>query len=280
MIKIVYACNNGWFDGLYLSILSILRRTKDPIEFYLLTADCSELNPNYTKLTKSNEKIIQDIVNEYNDKSSFTVIDCSDLYTKYLSKSINVNTKFSPYDIFRLFIDKYPCFDDKVLYLDIDTMALGNINEFFKIDLGDNEFAVCHNYYGRWHLKKDYFNAGVILFNMQIIRKNDFLSKARDIVINVKHKWPDQNALYLASNKYMFFPGNEFRYNWQKIKIGKDVIIKHFSANARFYLKTHLFYSNVKQWQIDEVHHHYHIYDFDEDYAIYKKMKETYKVSN
>lgn len=275
MLKIVYACNDEWFDGLYLSILSIVRRTKEPIHFYLLTADCTDLNPKFHKLSDKNELAIRNMINKYaSDKSTdFTVLDCGGYYKKYIKTSVNVNTKFSPYAMFRLFLDKFSAFDGRVLYLDIDTMALGDVKEFLNVNLKDNEFAASHNYYGAWRFKKDYFNSGVILFNMPVVKKNNFLEKARDIMINIKHKWPDQNALYRASTKYVFFPDNEFRYNWQQIKIGENAIIKHFSANSRFYHKTHLFYSNVKQWEIDEVHDHYHIYDFDQDYEIYKDMK-------
>ncbi|MCQ2956663.1 MAG: hypothetical protein MJ233_02160 [Mycoplasmoidaceae bacterium] len=146
MIKIVYACNDGYFDGLYLSILSIVRRCTKPIQFYLLTADFESVGKKYTKMTKSHGKIIDMMVKKYNLKSSFKIIDCTKQAQKYLTTVENVATKFTPYTCLRLLIDKFNQLSGKVLYLDSDTMACGDISKLYNIDVKDLEFRASHNW--------------------------------------------------------------------------------------------------------------------------------------
>jgi len=272
MNKIVFACNDKMFDGLYLSILSMVRRTKEPIEFYLLSGDCTYLNPNFSLFSKKNEKIISEMVKKYNPKHSFKVIDCTNEWKTLLANSKNAKTNFSPYAMFRLFLDLYEEFDDKVLYIDVDTMANGDVGEFFTFDLGDNEFAACHNYYGRWHLPRDSFNSGVMLFNMPIIRKTKLFEKSRNILLTKEFTWPDQTAMYKTKTKFMWFPGDQYRFNRQQIKMKGNEIIKHFSAH--FWGWPH--HNNIKQWQFDDVHKYLKIFCFDEDFEIFKKEKERW----
>lgn len=269
MVKIVYAANDKMFDCIYLSVLSILRRSKETISFYLLSANFTELKPTYTIMTDEHVKVLNELAKSYNPKNSFTLINCRKEYDQYLKGNKNEKTHYSPYTCLRLLIDCYPCFEDKVIYLDADTMASGDINEFSKVELGDNEFAVAHDCLGRYWIRRDCFNAGVVYFNLSVARKNDFLAKARKNLFNKRMYFPDQSAMNLAATKFIFFPGNEYRFNQQKAKIEPDTIIKHFCARIKWWP----FHNNVKQWDIKNVHRYLHIHAFDEDYAIYLKMK-------
>lgn len=271
MIKIVYACNDKMFDGLYLSMLSILRRTKETIKFYILTGDYSFVRPQYTDFTNEHREILDKLAKKYNKNNEVNVVDCLKKSVPILKKSPNIKTNFSPYTLLRLFLDLFPCFDDKVLYIDVDTMACGDIKEFFNFNLGDNEFAACHNYSGKLFLKKDSFNAGVMLFNMPLCRKTKIFEKARNILTKKKYVWPDQTSLYKSTTKFMFFPADEFRFNRQQIRIRKGDILKHFSAH---FIGWPL-YNNIKQWDIKNVHRHLHIHDFDEDFKIYLNDKKN-----
>lgn len=261
------------FDGLYLSILSIVRRCKDPIEFYLISADFKEIKPTYLKMSDDHNKIIEKMIKEFSPKSTFTFIDCRNEYDLYLKGNRNEKSHYSPYASLRLLLDCYPAFVDKVIYLDIDTMIAGNINELHSIELSDNEFAVCHDCLGRVWQYKDCFNSGVILFNMNLCRKNELFNKAREFMYKKLMYFPDQSALNLATTKFMFFPGNEYRFNQQKIKIMPDTVVKHFCARIKWWP----LHNNVKQWDIKNVHRYLRIHAFDEDYAIFLKMKETKK---
>lgn len=272
MIKIVYCGNDKFFDGLYLSILSIVRRcSKEPIAFYLITSDFLEIKPTYKKMSNEHCEIIKKMISQYNSNNTFTLIDCQSEYDKYLKGNKNEKSHYSPYSCLRLLLDCYDCFTGKVIYLDIDTMICGNIKELYDVELADNEFAVAHDCLGRVWQHRDCFNAGVILFNMDLCRKNDLFKKAREYLFKKLMYFPDQSALNLAKSKFMFFPGNEYRFNQQKIKIMPDTVVKHFCARIKWWP----LHNNVKQWDIKNVHRYLRIHEFDEDYSIYLKMKES-----
>ena len=179
MIKVVYACNDALFEGLYLSILSMLRRTNEIVSIFLLSADFTEINPRYKIMSDKHVIILNNLVKSFNFENSFTLINCHNEYYQHLKGNKNEKSHYSPYASLRLLIDLYPCFDDKVIYLDCDTMLAGNIVEFKKINLENNEFAVAHDCLGCIWQYKDCFNSGVIYFNMKEARKNNLFQKAR-----------------------------------------------------------------------------------------------------
>lgn len=270
MIKIVFACNDGYFDGLFLSILSIVRRCKEPISFYLLTADYTELNPKYTMLSKEHSDILTKLVKEYNKDNIFEIIDCTNDAKKYLLSSVNVNRKhFSPYTNLRLLIHLYPQFTGKTIYLDTDIMACGDISTLNNVDIKDNEIAVCHNWWGRHTIAKGTFNAGVILFNMSVIRQTKLLDKAIEIFNKKKMAWADQTSIVESVTKLMFFPQDEYRFNRQSEKVHEGDIIKHFCNRPRGWP----FWNNIKQWDVKNVHKHLKVFCFDEDYKIWEEWK-------
>lgn len=269
MIKIVYTCNDNYLDGLYLSILSILRRSKETFQFYLLTGDCTDIKPYYTKFSKKSAKIIDDLVKSFNKDNSFKVFDCTELYKKLIPANKNNKCKYSPYAMFRLLMDEIDEINGKILYLDVDTMANNDIKELYDIDLKDNEFAASHDCMGRFWIKRDYFNSGVMLFNIDTIRKTKLFEKARKLLSERKLYFSDQSALYLCKTKSMFFP-DEYRFNRQQSYVKPNDVIKHFAARVKGWPKHH----NIKQWQIDDVHKRLKIFAFDEDFKIYLEAKK------
>ncbi len=272
MIKIVYACNDGYFDGLYLSILSIVRRCSKPIQFYLLTADFENLGRRYTKMTKNHGHIIDELVKKYNSKSKFEIIDCTKQAKKYLTTVKNVATKFTPYACLRLLINRFNQLSGKVLYLDSDTMACGNIDKLFNINVDGLEFRACHNWWFRNTLTKNTFNDGVILFNVDVCKKTKLFDKAITGLNSHNYKWADQTALNKAALKFRYFPGDDFRYNRQSEKIYDGDIIKHFCNRWRGWP----IWDKIKQWDIKNVHKHLKIFIFDEDYKIWLTEKNKW----
>lgn len=274
MIKIVFACNDGYFDGLYLSILSIVRRCKKPIQFNLLCADYTELNPKYAMLTIKHRNDLVALVKKYNKSNTFNVIDCTKVAKKHLTLKQNINNKhFSPYASLRLIINKFDVFNDKVLYLDSDTMACGDISKAFEFDLGQNEMCVCHNWWGRRTFAKQSFNSGVILFNMPICHKTHLFDKAIKIFNTKIMTWPDQTAIVKSATKVMFFPADEYRFNRQSEKVHKGDIIKHFCNRPGGWP----IWNNIKQWDVKNVHKHLKVFCFDEDYKIWEEYKKQQK---
>jgi len=271
MIKIIYACNNGYLDCLQLSMLSILRRTKQTIHFYVLTQDFTNLNPNWTALTDSNEKLMKKFVKGFNRKNEFTKIDCAPYYDFFLKGNKNESSVCSPYTNLRLVLDKLPI-HGKVLYIDTDVMCCGDIKELDDISLSGKSLGANRDYLAKyWHPNhKKYFNAGVLSVDLEKARETNLFEIARQYIFKRKYKLADQTALNKAAkktNSYMIFPCG-FRYNTQQPKMLPNTMLKHFCAT---WIKGR--WKSIKQTDIESLHTILNIHTFDEDYEIWKKSK-------
>lgn len=269
-IQIVYSCNDAYFDGLYLSILSIVRRTKRSIDFYLMSCDCTHLDPEYKILSKNHENILRQLVQKYNMNNSFTVINCKNEYDKYVRGGVNEGSHYSPYCVFRLFLDLYPQFNKPVIYLDVDTMALKDIGELYDVPVNNYDFGAVIARIGRIWQGPKCFNSGVLLLNMKKIIENNVFHKARQFVKNKRMKLVDQTALQKAKPNFFFLPGG-WKFNEQK-QILPDTVIRHFCGRFKGWPKYH----NVKQWNIEAIRGYWKIKDFDEDYEIFLKDKSQW----
>lgn len=268
MIDVIYAGNDLMFDGLLLSTLSMVRRTKEDIHIHFLTMDFSHLNPKYKPFTSKQAEFIRNELRKYNPNLEFSIIDTTKEFNELLKNKKNEEPVYSPYTVLRLLIEQYPQFKGKVIYLDIDTMLYGDIKELYDIDMTDLEFRASHDYMGRVWIKKDYFNAGILLLNVDVIRETKLFEKARNLLKTKKMYFADQSALYLAKSKFEFFP-DEYRFNEQR-KVKPNTVVKHFCKGIKWFpFKVY----NVKQWEIDKVHSYLKIHDFDEDFELFKEIK-------
>lgn len=272
-IQIVYCGNDKVFDGLYLSILSILRRTKSPIDFYFLTGDLSEVSPNYISLSQKHIDSINSMIKQYGNNCTFTVVDCRNIYLKYKPLNEITISKWTPYTYFRLLIEDIDCLKGKVIYLDCDVLANGDITEMYNIDIGDNEVGVAHcccqhKVHGKFTGK--YFNAGSLLFNLDVVRKTHFLQKASQYAASNNLKYCDQDALNACWSKIMFLP-NEKRFNYFDLfhSIKENTVLKHFLPN--FVLIPWRF--KVKPWQTKKVQKRLALHNWDEDFEIFRAEK-------
>lgn len=109
---------------------------------------------------------------------------------------------------FRIFASKYlPQNVDKVLYLDSDTVVINNLKELYEIDFEGNYFIatthirkLLHKFNEiRLDIKEDepYINTGVLLINLQELRKINVEKEVIEYVENNKNKLmlPDQDII-------------------------------------------------------------------------------------
>lgn len=272
MIDVIYAGNDLMFDGVLLSTLSMVRRTKEDIHVHFFTMDFSYKNPKYKAFRESQAKFIEKELRKFNPNFKFSIIDCTEKYNELLANNKNEKPVYSPYCTLRLLADQYDELQGKIIYLDIDTMVYNDIKELYDIDMNNLEFRASHDYMGRFWIKHDYFNSGILLLNMDEIRKSKLLEKSRHLVKTKKMYFTDQTALYKSKTKFAFFP-NEYRFNEQR-KVKPDTVVKHFCKGVRYFPLFNIY--NVKQWEIDKVQNYLKIHEFDEDFEIYKDIKSRY----
>ena len=122
LISILYGGNSGAFDGMMISLISLTKHTKEPLNVYILTMDLTDKKPAFAPICEKQRAFLEQICKGVNSKSSVVLIDVGDLYRENLFNSPNAETSYTPYALLRLLACKISCLPKKILYLDTDTV--------------------------------------------------------------------------------------------------------------------------------------------------------------
>ena len=273
MINLLLCGNEKVFDGALTELISITNRTKEPINCYIFTMDVTRIKPEYTCIKDEQVEFLDYVVKKKNIENKVTKVDVTEIYEKEFANSKNENAYCTPYTLIRLLADLVPDIPDKLLYLDIDMMAGGDISNLYNIDIDGFEYAAVKEKYGCWIIRPDYINAGMLLMNMKKIKETGLLKKARALIKKRKLPFADQDAIFWSTTKKKILPRI---YNEQSKFNKKDTIICHFCKRLMFKPYPHT--ENYKQWQIDEIHKYLKCYYFDKDLEEYLEYKKMYSV--
>jgi len=178
LVPIFYACDSAFLRYTAVSINSLVSNfSKDrKCEIYILNSDI-----------KDNEKQILDVYNRENVKIIF--VDVKEQLVN-IGKDLPLRDYYSKTTYFRLFIAKmFPQFD-KAIYIDSDTVVLGDMAQFFDTQIGKNIVGACReqvmvqtDVFGEYVEqvlgidRNNYFNAGVLLINCKKFREENVLGQ-------------------------------------------------------------------------------------------------------
>lgn len=274
MINLLLSGNYKVFDGALSELISIINKTKETINCYILTMDVSRIKPDYISMSDEQIKFLNKVVKSKNLDNKVTKIDVTDLYEKEFGHGKNENAYCTPYTLLRLMADLIPEIPDKILYLDIDMMAAKDISELYNIDISEYEYAAVREKYGSKIIRPDYINAGMLLLNMNKIKETGLLKKARELIKKRKLLFADQDAIFWSTSKKLLLPR---KYNEQSKFNREDTVICHFCKRLMLLPYPHT--ENFKQWQVDDIHRELKCYAFDEDLTEYIKLKEEYEMT-
>ena len=108
---------------------------------------------------------------------------------------------------YRIFLPELLPDSGRVLYLDADTIVVRSLDPLRELDLGDNYVAAVTNVFLPQHLDRlrtlglaspnAYFNSGVLLFNLDAMRRDDCTAALHDYAASrsARLEWPDQDTL-------------------------------------------------------------------------------------
>lgn len=263
-IHVLYCGDRVYFKGIYLCALSAVRRTKAPISFHLMTMEVEDNKRKYQPINQVELEAFDKMIKEFNKDNNVHLYDISEAYLNTIANSKNHNSRFSPYALVRLFAEEFlPKNIKNIIYLDADTMTNSSLEAFNEYDMTNYELAACIDYLGKFWLGNEYFNSGVLIMNMEKIRQTHLLNRCRELVLNKKMFFADQDALNKLVKDLLYLPGkfNEQRYSESKRK--KDTVISHYPSHVWH------FWDPVRPWQIELMHSRYKIHTFDEDYEYY-----------
>ena len=167
-MNILYTLNDKFVPQVAAGITSICENNKDSdkITFYLMSLG----------ITKQNKKLLNKYIKKYD--RSIIFIELNNLNT-YFDFDFDTNG-WNPIVLARLLLDKLlPDNLDKILYLDGDTIVRGNLKELYNTNM--KNYAIASSIEPTISKKRKeqlkmidfpYYNAGVLLINLENWRKN------------------------------------------------------------------------------------------------------------
>ncbi len=255
-MNILFCGDSGICEGLRLSALSLCENTARALRFYILTATVGER----VAIPREFADGLQRALRKTNPETRVLLLDISREFERELPLA-NMNTRFTPLCMLRLFADRVPEIPDRILYLDTDVLCRGDIAPLYDTDLKGAELAGVPDRYGKWFFgnifKHDYLNSGVLLLDMAAIRQSGLFERCRRLCREKKMFMPDQTAL----NKLAVKTKLPAKFNAQGA-IKKDTVLKHFTTFFRFFPYFHSV--TVKPWQTEELHKTLKIFEFDD----------------
>ena len=273
MIHICFSGNDRMFTGLLMSISSLLLTTKEPMTIYLFTGDFTPVNEKFKPLTEEMRLYFDKLVKLYNEQSSVQIIDFS-MYLDDFLHSTNKKSQFTIYTLLRLYIDLMPIkLPEKLLYLDVDTMAYKDINLLYSIDLKGNTIAAVVDAVGRKWINKDYCNAGVLLLDTVKIKESGKFKICREMCRKKHMFMPDQTAINRTFRKEILRIDN--RFNEQQY-LKEDTVVRHYCAI--FKILPYVHFIKTKPWSpIDKFHKERGEYQFDDTINYSYELKKLFE---
>ena len=237
----------------------------------------------YTNMQEENKKKLAKYESE-NVKIEFVDLN---YYIQKIQDKLYTRDYYTNTTYFRLFIPSlYPQYD-KAIYLDGDIVVLGDISELYNINMGDNLIAAAPDdviqntkVFQEYAEKvvgvadyRNYFNAGVLLMNLDELRKFDFLDKFLYLLETVKFSVA-QDQDYL--NRLCKGRTKIISIAWDRMPMPTDKILDDEIKLIHYNLA-------YKPWHFDNVLYKEHFWKYAEKTEYIdeiKKIKEAYTESD
>ncbi|MCD7814828.1 MAG: hypothetical protein LUH20_12430 [Lachnospiraceae bacterium] len=274
-MNILYCGDTNIEDGLVISVLSLMKSVSEPLNIFVMTMDLTFWQRRILPVSEDTISYLDNRLKKQNEKSSVIRIDAADLF-RAAPPLANMETRFTPCCMLRLYADQVPEIPERILYLDNDVVCRKNFSGFYHQDLSEYELAGVSDYYGKWFFRKnlfhmDYMNSGVLLLNMGRIRESGLFARCRTLCSEKKMFMPDQSAINkLAERKKLC----SRVYNEQR-RLHEETVFQHFTTSFRFFPWLHTL--TVKPWQIEQVHEKLKLYEYDDILQEYRTVMAELK---
>lgn len=178
-MNVLYTCDNNYAWLMGISLISLFKKNKDikDIDVFFIAEN----------LDVENRAKIEQIASEY--ERTVKIIDV-DVTTFNLSNNFISLSRWPLSAFSRLYsANLLPTDIDKVLYIDCDTIINENISQLYDTDMKDKVFCgvkecISTKYKTNIGLtkKSNYINAGVMLINLKLLRKENIAKLIDDFV--------------------------------------------------------------------------------------------------
>ena len=237
IIPIFFACDNGFVKYTMVSLKSLMMNADRDRQYNIHILN--------TGIDDDKKQVVLDMADDvfhiyFNDVTE---------YLKELEKRLPLRDYYSYTTYYRLFLaEMFPEYE-KALYIDSDTVVLGDISELFDYDIGDNYVgASCDpvvsqaDIFGNYAEqvldidRNHYFNAGVLVLNINQFREQDILGQ----FVELLHAYTfvvaqDQDYLNIICKNHVYWIDPK----WNSETFGKlacdeeDICLIHYNLAAK-----------------------------------------------
>ena len=174
-VRIVYVTDDKYVIPLRASIKSLISNKNPQTEL--------EINVIGVNLSDKNIKKIQ---SARQNKININILKLDNKYLDF-EGGADLNPLVSRADTAKFFLSSILSGIDRVIYLDGDTVVLGDLSDLYNTDLKDKYLAVTDDLqtlYEKEDKKERYFNNGVMLIDLKKFRRDKIDDKLQDYKIN------------------------------------------------------------------------------------------------
>ena len=283
-IPIFYACDNNFVKYTFVSIKSLIENSSEEYNYniYILNSNICEETKKFAK------EFIRDNVN-----IKFVNVEEQ---IKSIKKNMPIRDYYSLTTYYRFLIaELFPQYN-KAIYIDSDTIVLGDISELFNKNLMDNYVGACNeqvmiqtDVFGECVEKvlgierSHYFNAGVLLLNTKMLRTKKILERFIKILdLYTFSVTQDQDYLnVLCKGKVLFLD-----QSWNTEVYG-NIVVKEADIKILHYIMTskpwHYKGCRLKEyfWEYaKKTSLYYKIFNELENYSEEQKLKDKESCDN
>ncbi len=274
-MNVLYCGDKNIEDGLVISVLSLMKHASEPLNIFVMTMDLTLETGRILPVSPGTVRYLDGRLKKQNEESSAALIDATEFF-RAAPPLANMETRFTPCCMLRLYADLVPGLPDRILYLDNDVVCRKEFGGFYHQELSDYEVAGVPDYYGKWFFRKnlfhmDYLNSGVLLLNLARIRKTGLFARCRVLCSEKKMFMPDQSAINQLAVQKKLCSRN---YNEQR-RLHGDTVFQHFTTSFRFFPWLHTL--TVKPWQIDQMHKKLKLHEYDDILMEYTAIRAELK---
>ncbi|MBO4982826.1 MAG: 1-acyl-sn-glycerol-3-phosphate acyltransferase [Clostridia bacterium] len=178
IVPIFYACDDAFVKYTIVSLKSMIENASKDYLYKVYV-----LNTNIGEDMKNRLSALE------NENFEINFTDVTD-YLNSVTKDLPIRHYYSKSTYYRFFIaEMFPEYS-KAIYIDSDTIVLGDISKLYETDIGDSYLGACHeqamvqvDVYGTYCervvgvSRHNFFNAGLMLINCQQFRNKKVLKK-------------------------------------------------------------------------------------------------------
>lgn len=236
VINIVMASSNEYAVHCGTLMISILKNSlpNEFFHFYILE----------TNICDENKRLLEKIQTEAS-KIDFIRLDKDIFSAAHFTKKYSSMPQVTVQTFYKYLIPILLKDIDRVLYMDVDTLVFNSLSSFYNTDFKDNYAAVVSNYdcyKGEDLGLNEYFNAGVVLFNLKKCREENITDQLFKNHIELfdagKLKFVDQCVLNYTFRGQVVWCDMKYNVGTQWVKkhervcknAVKNAVITHFTT--------------------------------------------------